>query len=446
VTSVAAPALALASALFCLLLILLVPFAIAGLCLMNTGLGRSRSASHAMATSLLVTSVAVIVYFVCGFAWQGFTGEPAHIVTVAGKPWNWIAATPFFFRGLRFNGSSASLAASLEMLSVALAAVIPLGSGADRWRLSASCLSTVLLAGWTYPLFAHWVWGAGWLAQLGTNFGLGHGFVDAGGDGSIQMVGGLTALAIAWLLGPRRGKYAPDGTLTALPGHNAVYVLFGGLLALLGWVGLNSAGAILFTSAQPGQVVLVAINTTLCAATAALSAAAITGARFGKPDASLTGNGWVGGLVASSAACVFVTPAAAVATGFVAGLFVTFAVEWFEVRVGVDDPGGAISVHAVCGIWGLLAVAIFARFPTDVVGVAAGGRLNSSTGQWLAQLVGIATLIGFVLPLTYGLNWLLNRFFPQRVAVEGERQGMDLYELGAGAYPEFVTHSEDFTM
>jgi Amt family ammonium transporter len=134
-------------------------------------------------------------------------------------------------------------------------------------------------------------------------------------------------------------------------------------------------------------------------------------------------------LVASSAGCAFLAPAAAIVTGAAAGALVTFAVEWFEVRLGVDDPGGAVSVHAVAGIWGVLAVGLFSRFP----------------GQLSAQLVGIATLLGFVLPLTYGLNWILNRWYPQRVAAEGERQGMDLYELGAGAYPEFVTHGEDFT-
>lgn len=443
------PTLPLSSALFCIFLIFLVPFAAAGLSLMNTGLIRSRSASHAMMASLLVSAVAVIVYFICGFTWQGYVGQPAHILTLAGKPWNWIAAEPLFFRGLELNGSPAALAAWLQMVSVGLAAVIPLGSGADRWRLRASCLSTVLLAGWTYPVFAHWVWGGGWLAQLGTTFGLGHGFVDAGGDSSIQAVGGLTALAIAWILGPRRGKYAPDGMLMALPGHNVVYALFGCMLALLGWLGLNSAGAILFTGAEPGRVVLIAINTTLAGAAAALSAAGITRTRFGRPDASLSANGWIGGLVASSAACAFITPQAAVAIGLIAGALVTFAVEWFELRLGVDDPGGAISVHAVCGIWGLLAVGIFARFPAPVMGVLGGSLrkpLSSVSGQWLAQVVGIATLLGFVLPLTYGLNWLLNCFFPQRVAVEGERQGMDLYELGGGAYPEFVTHSDDLTL
>lgn len=433
------------AALLCLSFTLLIPLAMAGLALMNTGLARSRSASHAMMSSLCVMAVAAIVYAVCGFSVQGFAGQPGHMWNMAGKAWSWIGAGPFLLHGLEHDDYVVPLTAWFGMLAAALAAVVPLGSGSDRWRLSASCLSTVLLAGWTYPLFAHWVWGGGWLAQLGSFYGLGRGFLDNGGAGAIQTVGGLTALSIAWILGPRRGKYAADGGIAAIPGHNAVYVLFGCLLALLGWLGLNSAGAVLFTGAGPRRLALVGINTMLTAGVAALAAAGITRSRFGKPDASLSANGWVGGLVASSAACGFLQPSASIIVGLVAGVVVTLGVEWFEVRLGVDDPGGAISVHAICGIWGLLAAGLFARFPAAGPGaLPAHGPFVSATGQLLAQVVGIATLVGFVLPLTYGLNWLLNRLVPLRAAADGERHGMDLHELGAGAYPEFITHSEDF--
>lgn len=427
-----APAFSELTMALCILCIFLVPFAGAGLALINTGLGRSRSSAHAMMASLCVIAVAALAYFVCGFSWQGFVGLPAHSFMIGGRAWNWIAAEPLFMRGLEFNGSPASLAAWLQIVSVGLAALIPLGAGTDRWRLSASCASTALLAGWTYPLFAHWVWGGGWLAQLGVNYGLGHGFVDAGGASSIHVVGGLTAWSIAWILGPRRGKYSSNGMPAAIPGHNSVFVLFGCLLAWVGWLGLNSAGAILFAGAESGRIVLVGVNTTLAAVSAGLTAALVTRTRFGKPDASITANGWVGGLVASSAGCALLKPSAAVIVGVAAGALVTLAVERFEFNLKVDDPGGAISVHALGGIWGILALGLFAEF-------------SGQAGQFLAQLIGIATLIGFVLPLTYGLNWLLNRFYPQRVALDGERQGMDLHELGADAYPESVTHTEEYT-
>jgi Amt family ammonium transporter len=303
-----------------------------------------------------------------------------------------------------------------------------------------------LLAAVTYPLFAHWVWGSGWLAQLGVNYGIGRGFLDVGGTSSIQVLGGLTALAVTWILGPRRGKYSADGMAPAIPGHNSVLVLFGCVLALIGWIGLNSAGAILFTGGEPFGAALIALNTMLAASAAALTAAVITKVRFGKPDASLTANGWVGGLVASSASCAFVFPAEAVVIGSIAGAVVIFSVEWFELRMEVDDPGGSVSVHAVGGIWGILALGVFGQFHRPVLNVAENSMpaaINANTsGQWLAQIIGVATLVGFVLPLTYGLNWILNRFYPFRVSIEGERQGMDLHELGAGAYPEFVTHTE----
>lgn len=428
------------AAAVCLLFILLVPFAGAGLALINTGLGRARSAAHLMMSSLCAISIAALVYFVCGFAWQGYAGGPAHALTIGGKSWNWIAAQPLFLRHIAFNGSPESLVVLLGMMGAAVAALIPLGSGADRWRLSATCASTALLAGVTYPIFAHWAWGGGWLAQLGENYGLGRGFVDAGGSGTIQAVGGLTALSIAWIVGPRRGKYTPEGVPTAIPGHNSSYVVFGCLLAMAGWWGLNAAGAVLFAGAAPGEAVLVAMNTLLCAAASALMAAVITGVRFGKPDVSLTANGWIGGLAASSAACVFARPPEAAAIGMVAGALVTLSVEWFELRMRVDDPGGAISAHTMGGIWGLLATGLIARVP-----LAGPNATGEASGQWLAQVVGVATLAGFVLPFTYGVNWLLNRFVPQRVAAEGERQGMDLHELGAGAYPDFMTHSDEFS-
>jgi ammonium transporter, Amt family len=439
-------ALSETSMVLCVFCMILVPFAWAGISLINTGLGRGRSAAHAMLASLCVIGVAAGAYVICGFAWQGFVFRPAHTLTLAGKVWNCIAAEPFLMRGLELDGSAASLAACFGMLSVGLAALIPLGAGADRWRLGAICASTALLAGVVYPVFAHWVWGGGWLAQLGTNCGLGNGFVDAGGSGTIQAVGGLTALSVAWILGPRRGKYTLEGMPTAIPGHNMVYVLFGCLLALIGWLGLNSAGAILFTGIEPGRVVRIAINTTLSAAAAALTVVAITRIRFRKPDASLSANGWISGLVASSAACPFFTPLAATVTGAVAGLLVTFAVEWLESRLAVDDPIGATSVHAVGGIWGVLALGLFARLPGSTTGTSLNGSSSANAGQGLAQLVGVASLLGFVLPLAYGLNWLLDRFYQQRVAAEGERQGMDLYELGAGAYPEFSSHTDEFTL
>ena len=415
----------------CLLFILLIPCAAAGLALIHTGLGRSRSAAHTMLTALCVLATAAVAFACVGFAVEGYAGRAAYAVILQGKPWNWIASERFFLRGVEFDGSRASLAALFGMFAAGLAALIPLGSALDRWRLGASAAATAALAAWTYPLFAHWVWGGGWLAQLGATYHLGSGYIDSGGSGTIQALGGLTALGLTWVLGPRRGKYSPQGMPSAIPGHDAVRVLTGCLLAWIGWLGLNSAGAILFTGAAWGAAALVAVNTSLSACAATLTAAGITRLRFRKTDASLSANGFVGGLAASSAGCAVVAPAAAILIGIVAGALVVYSVEWLELHLSVDDPGGAISVHGVCGVWGVLAVAFFAR--------GAGG----GEGQWVAQMAGIGTLLGFVFPLTYGVNALINLVYHQRVAPDGERQGLDLHELGAGAYPDFMTHNED---
>jgi len=379
------------------LLTALVPLASAGLALMNSGLSRSRGAAHAMLAPLCVTAVAVLAYFVCGWSLQ--------------------SADPLFLRGATADQSPAGAVVLWQMFSVALAAVIPLGAAGERWRLGAAGASTAIFAGLTYPLFAHWVWGGGWLAQFG--------FRDAGGSSAIQAVGGLTALAVARLLGPRHGKYDSAGVPAAFPGHNAVLVLFGCFLTWIGWIGLNTAGSLLSVP-ESANIPAIAVNTTLSAAAGLLAAAALTRARFGRPDASLCANGWTAGLVASSAACAWMAPHTAVLVGAVAGLLVTYCVELLDVRLRIDDPAGSVSVHAAGGIWGVLAVALF------------GGA------KWSAQLAGIGALLLIVLPMTFALNWLLNRFYPQRIPPESEPHGLDLYELGAGAYPEFVVRRDDF--
>jgi Amt family ammonium transporter len=416
--------------------VMLIPLAGAGLALIHQGLGRSRSAAHAMLGSMCALAISAIAFVLIGFSWAGFAGGAAHAFTAAGLRWDWLGAVPLA-AGMRFDGAGAdglsrSLILCLEMFGAGLAAIIPLSAGADRWRLAAICAGSAVLAGVTFPLFAHWSWGGGWLAQLGLNFG-GVGFVDLGGAGVIQVVGGLMALTVAWIAGPRRGKFAEDGMAAAIPGHNIVLVLFGCVLALVGWAGLDAAVSILIYGAGAEQVVGAVINAMLSASGGFLAAFAITRTRYTKPDASLCANGWVAGLVAGSAACAMVSPIAAIFIGLVAGALVTYMIELFELRLQVDDPGGAVSVHAGAGVWGLIAVGLFGNF-------AEGARGE----HVLAQLVGVAALLGLMLPLMYGANFLLNRFVPYRVDNDGDWQGMDIRELGAGAYPEFVVHADEF--
>jgi Amt family ammonium transporter len=409
-------------------LLLLAPLAIAGVALINTGLGRSRSAAQALLGNLAIIAVSAIVFALLGATLTGSqTGAAGLTLNLAGKPWNWVGSAPFLLGALGAAPLQAQLGVLFQFLAVALAAMLPWGSGADRWRLSAGCAAAALIAGIVFPLTAHWIWGGGWLAQLGVNFGLGAGFLDGGGAASVHMLGGLAALAVVWIAGPRKGKFPQEGLSTAMPGHNAVYVLFGALLALVGWLAWNAAGAILWLHAPLSALPVNALNTLLTASGALAATYGVTSFRFGKPDASLCANGWMTGLVASCATAGIVTPGLSLLIGVVAGIVTPLLVEVMELALSIDDPSGAISVHAVGGLWGLLAAGLFAAQP----------------GQFIAQLVGIATLLGVVLPLLYLLFSLLNRWVPFRVDTDGERIGMDLHELGGGAYPEFVIHRDE---
>jgi Amt family ammonium transporter len=417
-----------ASFALCLALLTLAPLAIAGVALINTGLGRCRSAAQALLGNLAMVAVTAIVFALVGATFAGaLPGGAGHILHLAGKPWNWLGEGPLLLGGLGAAPLQSQLALLFEILAVGLAALIPWGSGADRLRLTAGCAIAALMAATVFPLLMHWVWGGGWLAQLGVNFSLGAGFLDPGGAATVQLLGGVSALAVVWIAGPRKGKFPKEGLSTALPGHNAVFVLFGCLLAFVGWVGWNLAGAILWLHAPLSALPMTAVNTLLSASGAIAATFAVTRARFGKPDASLCANGWLAGLVASSACAALVTPVQSLLIGIVAGIITPLLVELLELALSIDDPSGAISVHAVGGLWGLLAAGIFAP----------------QTGQLVAQLVGIAALLGLIFPLVYLLFFLLNRVVPFRVDSDGERIGMDLHELGGGAYPEFVIHRDE---
>lgn len=411
---------------FTLGLLLLSPLTIAGIALVNSGLGRSRSAMQSLLGSLVVISTALIAFAVVGSALAAGTNSD-HVFHLAGKAWNWSGAGPLFLSGLATAPARTQLAILFEMLSVALVALIPWGSGADRLRMPAGAAIAAILGTVAFPLAAHWTWGGGWLSQLGVNFSSGAGLLDGGGAASVHALGGLSALAVVWIAGPRKGKFPREGLSTAMPGHNVVYVLLGCLISLVGWLAWNMAGSLLWLHAAPGELVVTAVNTLLSAASALAATFSVTRIRFGKPDASLCANGWLAGLVTSSACAGLVPPVDALFTGLVAGIITPLMVELFELALSIDDPSGAVSVHGAAGLWGLAAAGIFAP----------------RQGQLVAQLIGVSTLLGLILPMVYLVFWLLNRVLPFRVEPDGERLGMDLHELGGNAYPEFVVHRDE---
>jgi len=417
----------------CLICILLIPLAATGLALIHQGLGRSRSAAHAMLASLCSLAIAAIVFVLIGFSWMGFSEGLAHTFHLAGRSFDWLGAEPFFAAGLTSNLTHSlypAFALAFGIFATGLSTLIPISAGSDRWRLASICGASALSAGIVFPLFAHWVWSNGWLAQLTQLFGL-PAFTDLGGAAVLNVLGGLAALSVAWILGPRQGKYA-DRIATAIPGHNIVHVLFGCMLALIGWIGLDCAASILFYRITYTQVLLTVINAVLSASAGCVAAVVTTQLRYRKPDASLSANGWIAGLVAGSAACGLVSPLATILIGLIAGALVTLLVETLELHLFIDDPGGAISVHLGAGLWGLLAFGLF------------GPATAPRPALILAQLIGIATLLGVMFPLIHILHLLLNKLFPFRVDADGDWQGMDIRELGAGAYPEFVVHADEF--
>jgi Amt family ammonium transporter len=413
--------------LFTLVLVMLAPLAIAGVALINNGLGRSRSAAQALLGNVAILAVAAIFFAVIGASFSGVLGGNSVTVNAAGKSWNVLGLGPFMMRGFNAAPPQAQLSTALEFFSVIFAALIPWGSGADRWRITAGCAVAAVTAAITFPLLSHWVWNGGWLDSIGANFQLGSGFLDPGGAATVHALGGLTALATVWIVGPRRGKFPKEGLSTAMPGHNAVYVLFGSLLALVGWISWNVAGAILWLHAPITLLPLTSLNTLLSASGALITTFLLTQVRFGKPDASLCANGWLAGLVTSSAIAALVGPLGAILIGVVAGAITPLLVELLELALSIDDPSGAITVHAAAALWGLFSA----------------GMLYPRHGQLLAQFIGIATLLGIFLPLTYLLFAILNRIVAFRVDPDGERLGMDLHELGGGAYPEFVIHRDE---
>src|SRR5436190_18915971 len=237
------------------------------------------------------------------------------------------------------------------------AGYIIIGAIAERISFAGFLLAEVAMGAVISPIYGMWVWGGGWMAHLGTSLHLGHGAVDFAGSGVVHATGGWAALALAMHLGPRIGKFNKDGSANAIPGHNLGYVVIGTMVLLFGWMGFNPGSTL---GATDLRISIVAVNTLLAACVGFVMAMGITNYKYGKPDISMSCNGMLAGLVAVTAPCAFVAPWAAAVIGGVAALIVIESAYFFE-RRGIDDPVGAIAVHGVGGIFGVLCVGIFAN-------------------------------------------------------------------------------------
>jgi len=437
----------------------LVMFMQLGFALLETGLARAKNANHTMMMNLVVYGVGMFAYWLCGFAIQmggvgavaNLGGTPAlnaeHIATFFGKPFGLFGQHGFFLMHKGTYDVGVMVLFLFQMVFMDTGATIPTGAAIERWKFSSFVVTSFLFAAFTYPLFANWAWGGGWLANLGANFGLGKGYVDFAGSGVVHAVGGVSALAIAMILGPRIGKFTRDGRPQAILAHDMVIVITGCLILAFGWFGFNPGSTLGASGSGNLRIGSIAVNTMLASAGGLLSAMLYMWMVYGKPDVSMTGNGFLAGLVAITAPCAFVNPISAVLIGLIAGVLVCISVAFVERNLQVDDPVGAISVHGACGIWGVISVGLFAD-GTSNYGGAWNGVNGSVTGlfygdatQLLAQLMGVATLLGVVFVLSFCFGALVDLLMGQRASAKSELEGLDLPEMGSLAYPEFEMKS-----
>ncbi|MGE5756321.1 MAG: ammonium transporter, partial [Planctomycetaceae bacterium] len=341
-----------------------------------------------------------------------------------------------FFLGGRANDVSVLAMFLFQMVFMDTAATIPTGAMAERWKFSSFFLYGFFMSMFLYPSFACWVWGGGWLSQLGVNFGLGNGHIDFAGSSVVHMTGGVTALAGAIILGPRIGKFNKDGTANAIPGHNIAYVAMGTLILAFGWFGFNPGSTL---SATDPRFVAIAVHTMLASGAGCVAALLYMWAVFGKPDPTMGCNGLLAGLVAITAPCAFVNPLGAVLIGTIAGVLVVWGVLFIERVLKVDDPVGAVAVHGINGAWGCLSIGLFAtgEYGAGWNGVAAaplglfyGGGLT----QLAAEAIGVSVNFLWIFSLAYGFFWVLEKTMGNRVSALAEIEGLDIHEMGVAGY------------
>ena len=374
----------------------------AGFALIEVGLTRAKNAVNICMKNIMDLSMGSLAFWLVGFGimfgpgggWFGTGGFMLSDFATEQDPWLyafWIFQTVF----------------------AATAATIVSGAVAERTKFSAYILYSVFLTAIVYPVFGSWAWGSlykgdGWLEGLG--------FIDFAGSTVVHSVGGWGALAGAMVVGPRLGRFTVEGKPRAMPGHNLVLATLGMFILWFGWFGFNAGS----TTAATVDIALIAVNTNLSAAAGALAAMVTAWVFLKKPDATMTINGALAGLVGITAGCANVVPGAAVVIGLLAGVLVVFSVLFFD-RRQIDDPVGAISVHGVCGAWGTLAAGLF----------NAGGVTPGIIG---VQLLGMVAAFVWVFGTMYAFFKVMHATVGMRVSPEEEIAGLDVFEHGNEAY------------
>lgn len=425
---------------------ILVLFMQAGFALLETGFTRAKNASHTMMMNLVIFALGVVGWFVCGYALMfGATDQSAILgMTPLGSAvhigsWNLIATSGFFLAGKAYDTAVLGFF-FFQLVFMDATATIPTGAMAERWKFKSFVWWGLFASAILYPIYGNWVWGGGWLSQLGAQGPKwGNGAVDFAGSGVVHAMGGVAAFWGAKALGARIGKFNPDGTPRAIPGHHIPMAFLGTFILLVGWMGFNGASTFAGTDLR---LTVIITNSVLSSAFGSLAALAVMWKKFGTPDPSMTANGLLAGLVAITAPCAFVAPWAACVIGTIAGVIVVYVVLWMDHKAKVDDPVGAVAVHGANGLWGVIAVGIFAdgKYGAGLNAVATPvkGLLYGNAGQLAAQVTSALVLVGYCSLMSIAFFALLKKTVGLRSDEEHEIIGLDLGEMGSQSYPDFL--------
>ncbi|HZK68498.1 MAG TPA: ammonium transporter [Paludibacter sp.] len=424
----------------------LVMFMQVGFALVEGGLTRAKNIAHTMAMNFMIYPLGMIGFFICGFAIMfGGVGTLGTLggadalnqeftINLFGHAFGLIGTKGFFLNGMYDVGIMTLFL--FQMVFMDTTATIPTGSMAERWKYLAFVIYGLAVGTIIYPVFGNWVWGGGWLSQLGNMFSFGHGVVDFAGSSVVHLTGGVLAFVGAKMLGPRLGKYNKDGSANAIPGHNLPFAVLGTFVLAFGWFGFNAGSTL---AGGDFRLAVVAVNTMLASATGAMTATAYMWIfKTKKPDVSMMCNGMLAGLVAITAPCAFVTPQMAAVIGIISGILVIEAAFFVENKLKVDDPVGAVAVHGVNGAFGLIAVGLFAdgTYGDGLNGIKGGvtGLFYGDASQLVAQLIGVGANLVYVGLIGFIVFKLIDITVGNRVPAQDELAGLDIPEMGALGY------------
>lgn len=392
----------------------------AGFTFLGAGFVQKKNTLNYLSMSFIDFCIGALVFWLIGFGLMFGGSRLAPGLSLGNR---FIGYSGFLLLGDSYDVSTAALW-MFQIMFAATSCTIVTGAVAERFKFHAHIIYSIFLCAVLYPVFGHWMWGKGWLELLP----FGAGARDFAGAGLVHGIGGLTAFIAAWMVGPRYGKYNPDGSSNVIHGHNLLYIVIGTLTLIFGWFGFNAGSTLAVTELR---VSIIAVNTFLAAAAGAVTLLYLSFRITKKSDIIMTCNGALAGCVAITASGAYVPPWAAIIIGIIASLITRISLYSIETKLKIDDPVGAISVHGANGLWGLLSVGIF----SDGTYGGVKGLIMGSGWQLLAQFISCITLVAWCFSAGFLFFFVLKRTFGLRVPVNIERSGIDIYEHGTSCYP-----------